>query len=212
MSKRLFDATVSALLLIVSLPLWPLIAAAIRLTSRGPVLYRATRVGKNGEEFPLLKFRSMRATAVGNGPRVTAALDPRITMVGRWLRRWKLDELPQLINVLRGEMSVVGPRPEDPHYVAHYTDEQRLVLSVRPGLTSPAVLLYPREEVLLTPSCEVDSLYVTEILPAKLALDLHYVRSHSLWGDVSILARTLIAVLNSGRNPPTPARPSKPIV
>ena len=189
--KRLFDIVVGGLLLVASAPLWPLVAIAIKASSRGPVLYRGLRIGLHGRPFEIFKFRSMRA---GDGAGITAAADPRITRVGRFLRRFKVDEVPQLVNIVRGDMSLVGPRPEDPRYVERYTDEQREVLTMRPGLTSPAALAYRDEERLLEDPAAVESTYVEQLMPAKLALDLEYVRSWSMWLDASVIARTLIAV------------------
>jgi lipopolysaccharide/colanic/teichoic acid biosynthesis glycosyltransferase len=170
-----------------------LIALLIRLTSPGPILYRAWRVGRGGREFTLYKFRSMVVGAEKNGPGITAADDPRITPVGRILRRTKLDELPQLWNVLRGDMSLVGPRPEDPRYVAFYLPEQRRVLSVRPGITSLASIEYRHEEdSLRCAGCE--ERYIQEVMPAKLAMDLRYVEQATLPGDIVIILRTLRAL------------------
>src|SRR5579859_5004664 len=149
MSKRLLDIILSSVLLLITLPLWLVIAVAIRCSSSGPILYGGKRVGRGGRTFKMYKFRSMRSGADRQGPGITAADDPRITRVGRWLRATKIDELPQLINVLRGEMSLVGPRPEAPEWVALYDDQQRAVLSVRPGITGPTQLDYVDEAQLL---------------------------------------------------------------
>jgi len=198
--KRAFDVFVAAVGLVVTAPLWPVIALALKLTSGGPALYAAERVGRHGVPFRMLKFHTMVARshaaappsrAGDPGPRVTAADDPRITPLGRFLRARRLDELPQLLNVLAGHMSVVGPRPEDPRYVATYTAEQRRVLSVRPGLVSPAVLAYRDEEQLLAAVDDVEAEYLSTVLPAKLALDLAYVDSRSLAGDLRIMWTTV---------------------
>ena len=191
-AKRAIDLAVSAVLLVLTSPLWVVVAAAIRLTSSGPVLHRAARIGKDGVPFTILKFRTMR---VAEGPAITSAGDTRITPVGRLLRRLKIDELPQLINVIRGDMSLVGPRPEDPRYVASYTEEQRRVLSLRPGLTSPAALAYRDEERLLGAVADAQTEYVERIMPAKLAMDLEYVARRSLALDVSVLVRTAVGVV-----------------
>ena len=178
--------------------MWIVAAVAIKLTSPGPVLHRATRVGKDGDHFMILKFRTMRPDT--NGPAITAAGDPRITTVGAVLRRTKLDELPQLVNVLNGDMSLVGPRPEDPRYVALYTGEQRRVLALRPGMTSPAAVVYRNEERLINAAGgDVESIYLERIMPAKLELDLEYVEHRSLWLDVRVLARTAGSVFTSLR-------------
>jgi len=193
MLKRAFDLLASALGLIILSPLLALIALLIRLASPGPILYRARRVGRGGREFTLHKFRSMVLGAEKNGPGITAADDPRITPVGRILRRTKLDELPQLWNVLRGDMSLVGPRPEDPRYVAFYTPAQSRVLDVRPGITSLASIEYRHEEEgLRCDGCE--ERYIQEVMPAKLAIDLRYVEQATLPGDIVIILRTLLAL------------------
>ncbi len=187
--KRTFDLTVAALALACLAPVLLVCALAIKLGSRGPVFYRAPRVGLNGRLFRIWKLRTMVAEAGREGPPVTATDDPRITRVGRLLRRTKLDEIPQFLNVLKGEMSLVGPRPEDPVYVAGYTPEQRRVLSVRPGMTSTASIAFSDEERLLA-SGRRDAAYATTILPIKLDLDLAYLQRRSFLYDLTILART----------------------
>jgi len=201
MFKRAFDVLVSAVALIVLSPLLILLAGAVRLTSQGTALYRARRVGRNGQSFELFKFRSMVADADKHGPGITTRADARITPLGRVLRRSKLDELPQLLNVLRGEMSFVGPRPEDPRYVALYTPEQRRILSVRPGITSLASLEYRHEEELLVGD-QWEQQYIHTIMPAKLAIDLRYTDHASLLQDLSIITRTVLSLV-FGRTPPS---------
>lgn len=193
MLKRSFDVIGSTAALLVLSPLLLGLALIVRLTSPGPALYRATRVGRSGELFTLYKFRSMVANADKQGPAVTGSGDPRITSVGRVLRRTKLDELPQFFNVLRGDMSLVGPRPEDPRYVAHYTPAQREVLTVRPGITSPASLYYRHEEALVMS----EEQYLAEVMLVKLALELDYMRHATLWSDMGILVRTVFKVMSS---------------
>ena len=193
MLKHPFDLLASALGLIILSPLFILIAVAIRLTSPGPILHRATRTGQGGREFTLYKFRSMIVGADRHGPGITAAGDPRITPVGGVLRRTKLDELPQLWNVLRGDMSLVGPRPEDPRYVTLYTPEQRRVLDVRPGITSLASLEYRNEEAVLH-GPDWEQRYIHEVMPAKLAIDLRYAQRATLASDILIILRTLLAL------------------
>jgi lipopolysaccharide/colanic/teichoic acid biosynthesis glycosyltransferase len=173
------------------------VAIAVRLGSAGPVLYTQERVGKDGKSFDLYKFRSMRSGADRDGALVTGGGDPRVTRVGRLLRATKLDELPQLWNVLRGDMSLVGPRPEVPRYVAHYTPDQRRVLAVRPGITDPATLAFRDEEVLLAgvPPAEREAHYVREVMPAKLALNLEYLERCGFWSDLGVIARTVGAVV-----------------
>ena len=192
MLKRGFDILASGAGLIVLSPLLLGIAVAVRVSSPGPALYRARRVGRFGKEFTLYKFRSMVVGADRRGPGITAAGDSRITGVGRFLRRTKLDELPQLINVLRGEMSLVGPRPEDPRYVALYTPEQRRILEQRPGITSMASLTYRDEERMLSGE-DWERVYVEQVLPAKLAIDLEYAKRATLWQDIMLILRTVLA-------------------
>jgi lipopolysaccharide/colanic/teichoic acid biosynthesis glycosyltransferase len=193
MTKRLFDILVSLLLLLLFSPFLLVLCLVVKLSSPGPVFFRQQRVGKDGVHFQLLKFRSMYINK--SGPAVTAGNDRRITPVGRWLRKLKLDELPQLFNVLRGEMSLVGPRPEVQKYVDHYTEEQRQVLSVRPGITGVSQIEYRDEEKLLAGRDDVEMFYISTVLPAKLSLDLQYVRQHSFWGDLVLLLRTALAIV-----------------
>lgn len=191
--RRLLDITVSATGLIVLSPLFLLIGLWIKTDSPGPMFYLATRVGKNGELFRLFKFRSMAVGADRQGPGITGAGDTRVTHAGRFLRRTKLDELPQLINVLRGEMSLVGPRPEDPRYVAFYTPEQRRVLTVRPGITSAASLAYRHEEDMLA-GADWETVYRTNVLPDKLATDIAYLARRTLASDLKLIIRTVAAL------------------
>jgi lipopolysaccharide/colanic/teichoic acid biosynthesis glycosyltransferase len=192
MLKRGFDVAASGVGLIVLSPVFAMIAMAIRLNSEGPVWYKARRIGLNGKEFRLYKFRSMVVGADQNGPGITTAQDDRITSVGRFLRRTKLDELPQLINVLRGEMSLVGPRPEDPRYVALYTPAQREILQYRPGITSMASVKYRNEEQLLSGD-DWERTYIDRVMPAKLAIDLEYARRANLFTDIWLILRTVIS-------------------
>lgn len=191
--RRLLDIAVSVTGLIVLSPLFLLIGLWIKADSPGPVFYRATRAGKDGEPFRLYKFRSMTSGADRQGPGITAAGDSRVTRAGRFLRRTKLDELPQLINVLRGEMSLVGPRPEDPRYVALYTPKQRRVLAVRPGITSAASLVYRHEEALLA-GADWETVYRTRVLPDKLAIDIAYLARRTLVSDLKLIFSTIAAV------------------
>lgn len=192
-AQRLLDIVAASAALVVLAPLLALIALLVRAASPGPALHRAERAGRGGRPFRLLKFRSMVAGAARQGPGITRTGDPRITPLGRVLRRAKLDELPQLFNVLRGEMSLVGPRPEDPRYVALYTPEQRRVLAVRPGLTSPATIRFRAEEALLAGD-DWEAQYVSAVMPQKLALDLDYLARRTFWSDLRLLLRT-VAVL-----------------
>jgi lipopolysaccharide/colanic/teichoic acid biosynthesis glycosyltransferase len=190
--KRLFDIASSLLALGLLSPLLLVMAATVAITSPGGAFFRQVRVGRNGRPFELLKFRSMRPGSEARGQITVGERDPRITGIGHFLRRTKMDELPQLINILKGDMSVVGPRPEVPKYVALYTPEQRAVLSVRPGLSSLASIAYINENEVLGRSADPERTYVEEVMPAKLALDLKYVREQSLWLDLSIIARTAL--------------------
>lgn len=193
--KRVFDLTASALGLVILAPLLLTVAAWIRLESRGPVFYRGQRVGRGGRPFRIFKFRTMVVNAEAIGGSSTADDDPRITRVGRWLRKRKLDELSQLINVLRGEMSLVGPRPEVPQYVALMTPEQRSqILSVRPGMTDWASLWDIDEGALLAGSEDPERVYLERIRPQKIQLQLEYVRRRSMLVDLSIIVRTLAAI------------------
>jgi lipopolysaccharide/colanic/teichoic acid biosynthesis glycosyltransferase len=193
MMKRLFDFLSALLGLIILSPLFFITGTVVKLTSAGPVFHRGKRVGLNGKLFTLYKFRTMIANAATMGPGITAQNDPRMTGVGRFLRITKIDELPQLINVLKGDMSLVGPRPEDPRYVAQYTPEQREVLKVRPGITSAASLSYRNEEkILYGPDWE--KRYCTEVLPAKLAIDLAYLSKQTLLSDMFLILRTILSM------------------
>mgnify|MGYP000505616947 CR=1 FL=1 len=187
--KRAIDVIFSAGGLLVLSPLLLILAAAVAFTSPGGVFYRANRVGRGGAPFKLYKFRSMVANADQAGPAVTVAGDRRVTPVGKLLRKTKMDELPQLFNVLKGDMSLVGPRPEDPRYVALYTPEQRAVLNARPGITSLASVTYRDEESLLS-GADWETLYIGTIMPAKIAIDLEYVARATPIEDVKIILRT----------------------
>ncbi|MGH8238829.1 MAG: sugar transferase [Steroidobacteraceae bacterium] len=192
MTKRLLDLFVAAVALLLLWPLLIAIALAVRLDSPGPALFKQVRVARGGRRFNILKFRTMRATPQPSGPLLTAAGDSRITAVGAVLRRTKLDELPQLINVLKGDMSLVGPRPEVPKYVALYpADIREIVLSVRPGITDEAAIEFSDESALLASAADPERAYVQDILPRKLQHYVQYVRHHTLVGDLRIIARTL---------------------
>ena len=195
-AKRWLDVLLSAIGLVLWAPLFVLIAIAVRLDSSGPAIFRQWRTGKNGREFVLFKFRSMRAASEG-ADGITVAGEPRITPVGRLLRSGKLDELPQLWNVLRGEMSLVGPRPELPRYVALYSSDQREVLRVRPGITDPASITYVDEERLLGADANPERAYIERILPDKLAISRDYIREITFLGDLRIVASTLNAIVSS---------------
>lgn len=193
-ARRLLDLAAAGGGLLVLAPLLVVVGLLVRLTSPGPAFHRAQRVGRDGRLFTLYKFRSMREGAASAGPGITRAGDERITGVGAWLRRTKLDELPQLINVWKGDMSLVGPRPEDPRYVEGYTPEQRRVLAVRPGITSAASVLYRHEEQMLEGE-EWEKTYREKVLPDKLRIELEYLEHRTLASDLGILLKTFVAVL-----------------
>jgi lipopolysaccharide/colanic/teichoic acid biosynthesis glycosyltransferase len=197
-AKRAFDVAVSGAALVALSPVLGGLALGVKLSSPGPVLYKATRVGQGGKLIKVYKFRSMVVDADKRGPGVTTSGDSRVTPIGRILRKYKLDELPQLLNVLQGDMSLVGPRPEDPRYVAMYTPEQRRVLQVAPGITSPASLYYRDEETLLNGQ-DWETQYIQQIMPAKLAIDLDYVTKANLGQDLSIIWRTFQAMWQPGQ-------------
>jgi len=192
-TRRAFDLLVALLGLALVSPLFLIVAGLIKLCDPGPILYRAQRVGKDGKSFRVYKFRTMVADADRLGPGITVAGDHRITPIGRWLRRTKLDEVPQLLNVVSGEMSLVGPRPEDPRYVQHYTALQRQVLRMKPGITSPASVSYRHEEHLLQGE-DWERTYLEQVLPAKLAIELEYMQRRTLWSDLTVLVRTALAL------------------
>lgn len=199
-AKRLFDLLFAAWALALLAPLLLLIALWVRLDSPGPVLFRQRRVGRWGREFQILKFRTMHTDAEKRGLQITVGVDPRITRSGHFLRRYKLDELPQFINVLRGDMSVVGPRPEVPRYVALYpADVRERVLSLRPGITDRASVEYRDENAILGASADPEKAYVEQVLPAKLALCDDYVRHRSFIGDLVLIARTAWVAVVPGR-------------
>jgi lipopolysaccharide/colanic/teichoic acid biosynthesis glycosyltransferase len=196
MSKRLFDLLAAACGLVVLAPLFLLIALWIKRDSPGPVFYRQQRVGRNGVLFNILKFRTM-TNQPGQQSQLTVGRDPRVTRAGRFLRRYKLDELPQLVNVLQGTMSLVGPRPEVPRYVACYPPEVRAaVLSIAPGLTDWAAIQYKDESTILGRAPDPERAYIETILPIKLEFYLRYVRERTFFLDLVILWRTVTAIVH----------------
>jgi lipopolysaccharide/colanic/teichoic acid biosynthesis glycosyltransferase len=204
LAKRLFDIAFAALALLLLSPLLLLLAATIKLDSPGPVFFRQERVGRHGVPFRIHKFRSMRHGAAGLA--LTVGADARITRAGRWLRRTRLDELPQLIDVLTGEMSLVGPRPEVPRYVAHYPAALRdRALAVRPGITDPSSLDFIDEATLLAAAADPEREYIERILPAKLQRAADYAEQASLATDLAVLWRTARVLLGHAR-----AHPAKP--
>jgi lipopolysaccharide/colanic/teichoic acid biosynthesis glycosyltransferase len=197
-AKRVFDVLFSLLALGLLSPLLLLVALGVKLDSRGPVFFRQVRVGRHGREFRIFKFRTMREDAESSGPPITVGGDPRITGFGAFLRKYKIDEFPQFLNVLAGDMSVVGPRPEVPRYVAHYPADMRTtVLSVRPGVTDLASIEYRDENDLLAGAADPEAVYVKEVMTAKLAHYVRYVRERSFLGDICIVMRSFAAIFSS---------------
>lgn len=193
-AKRVVDVAVAALGLLLTWPLLAVVGLAVRLDSPGPALFRQVRIGLHGEPFRIHKFRSMRLDTAG--PLLSAAGDPRVTRVGLFLRRHKLDELPQLIDVLAGRMSLVGPRPELPEYVEQWpTASRAIILSVRPGITDPASIALRHEADELSAADDPESFYVDTLLPRKVEMYVDYVRRRSLRGDVLVIGRTLAAIV-----------------
>lgn len=197
-AKRVFDIATSAAALVVLAPLMVAIAALIKVDSPGPVFFRQRRLGRGARPFVMLKFRTMIADAEVMGPGITVNGDRRVTRMGGLLRRFDLDELPTLVNVLKGDMSIVGPRPEVPQYLAYYTEEQRRVFSVKPGLTDPATLVFRDESALLV-GADAEQAYVREVLPRKLALSLAYADRQSFLGDMGIILKTLFVIPFQGK-------------
>lgn len=193
--KRPFDILISLIILFFFLPFGIMISVAVALTTRGGVFYIQQRIGKNGRPFKMLKFRTMRKDADKAGKLTVGMKDPRITSVGRFLRKTKLDEFPQFLNVLSGSMSIVGPRPEVDEYVKLYNDEQRRILSVRPGITDFASLEYFRENELLGNAADPQKVYIEEIMPAKIKLNIKYIENQGLSTDLKIMWRTFRKML-----------------
>ena len=194
------DLAVSALLLAALSPVLLLAALIIRIDSKGPALFRQVRVGKDGLAFTMFKFRTMRAETGAAPVTLGGRRDSRVTRVGAFLRDSKIDELPQLLNVLRGEMTLIGPRAETPNFVEHFTPRQREVLSVKPGLTGPGQIHYTTTQASeLERAADPNRHYIEKILPEKLEQDLEYIRTRSFSGDLAILGRTLLVVLTLGR-------------
>ncbi len=190
--RRTVDVTVALLALVLLSPVLLLLGVLVRLSSPGPAVFKQERVGRDGRPFTIWKFRTMVVTPTGFGPQVSGVTDPRITGLGRWLREHRLDELPQLVNLVRGDLTLIGPRPEIPEFVDHYTPEERLLLRVRPGVLGPGALLFAASQ-----AAELDAVpdphahYVQHQLHQKLALDLEYLRDRTVRRDLGLIARTL---------------------
>ncbi|RLD62462.1 MAG: sugar transferase [Bacteroidetes bacterium] len=197
MLKRLFDILISFVSLIFLIPVFVLFALLIALNSKGGVFYSQSRVGRNNNDFKLLKFRTMFSGSEKKGLLTVGESDSRITSTGKWLRKFKLDELPQLLNILKGEMSFVGPRPEVRKYVDMYNERQKLVLSVKPGLTDYASIEYANENETLAKYPNAEKAYIEIIMPAKLKLNMKYIEEKNLWVDLKIIFRTIGKVLVS---------------
>ncbi len=195
-TKRLFDLFFVIPGLVVLSPIFIVIGLLIKRDDNGPVLFKQIRVGLNEKPFKVLKFRTMVIDAEKQGAKVTTGGDSRITKTGQWLRKYKIDELPQLINVLKGEMSLVGPRPEVPEYVAFYSEEQKqTVLSVLPGITDLASIEFRNENELLTGSQDPVKDYREKVLPIKLTYYKQYVKERSLWMDFKLIIKTIVAIV-----------------
>ena len=194
MLKRAMDIKLSFLGLLALWPLLLILALLVKLSSSGTVFYRGLRVGRQGRTFKMLKFRTMAADAETQGLPLTVGGDSRITGLGRFLRKAKLDELPQLWNVLVGEMSLVGPRPEVQKYVEMYSEEQRKVLDLRPGITDPASIKYRNENDILAAAVDPEKTYIVSIMPDKVRLNLNYASRASVWSDRGIIFRTLFRI------------------
>jgi lipopolysaccharide/colanic/teichoic acid biosynthesis glycosyltransferase len=188
---RMFDFIWSLAGLVVLVPGFCVVAAIIKLDDGGPVFYRQRRVGRHGNPFWMLKFRTMTVRPDQDGPVLTVGRDPRITRAGAWLREWKIDELPQLINVLLGEMSLVGPRPEVPRYVELYSEEQARVLSLKPGITDAASIAYRRESEVLSLCDDPEAYYIQTIMPDKIRINLDYAAQATIWSNIKIILATL---------------------
>ena len=195
MFKRLFDIIFSALGIIILSPIFLLLWFTIKLESHGPALFMQTRVGKNNKDFKLIKFRSMYLNSESFGQLTVGMRDPRITNVGYTLRKYKLDELPQLLNVLKGDMSLVGPRPEVRKYVNMYTPQQMKVLEVNPGITDYASIQFINENQLLANAENPDEYYINNIMPKKLEMNLQYIKSNNPFKDISLILKTIFRIM-----------------
>lgn len=193
--KRLFDIVASACGLILLSPLFFIVSVWIKLDSTGPVFYRQVRVGRYNKDFKIFKFRTMRVGADKGSLVTIGGRDPRVTRIGYYLRKFKIDELPQLINVFIGDMSLVGPRPEVRHYVNYWTPEQLHVLDVRPGITDPASIKFRNENELMESAEDPESFYINVIMQEKLKLYLEYVHNASFWYDIELIFKTIYTVV-----------------
>ena len=193
--KRIFDVIASGLGLLVLSPLFLILAIWIKMDSKGPVFYRQVRVGRYNKDFKIFKFRSMRVGSDKGSLVTIGGHDPRITRSGYFIRKFKLDEFPQLINVFVGDMSLVGPRPEVRHYVDYWTPEQMHVLDVRPGITDPASIKFRNENELMEKAEDPEKYYIEVIMQEKIRLYLQYVNHHSFWGDIGLIFKTFWTII-----------------
>ncbi len=193
--KRLFDILLSGIGLLIISPLFLIVAIWIKLDSPGPIFYRQVRVGRYNKDFRIIKFRSMRIGSDKGSLVTIGGRDPRITRSGYFIRKFKIDELPQLINVLVGDMSLVGPRPEVRHYVNYWTEEQMHVLDVRPGITDPASIKFRNENELLAQAEDPEKYYIEVIMQEKIKLYLDYVKKNSLWYDIKLIFQTFWVII-----------------
>jgi lipopolysaccharide/colanic/teichoic acid biosynthesis glycosyltransferase len=192
--KRLFDALVATAGLFALAPLFGLVMVAVVICDGRPIFFGQTRIGKRGQQFTMWKFRTMVNGSDRRGNRLTVGADPRITRIGHWLRKYKIDELPQLWNVVRGEMSLVGPRPEVPEYVERYAPNERRVLELMPGITDPASICYFDEAAVLAASPEPERCYVEEVMPRKISINLEYGARRHVFSDLLIVLRTVARI------------------
>ncbi len=193
--KRLTDILISIIGIIILSPLFLLISLLIFITSEGPVFFMQERVGKNWESFRIIKFRTMVNGAHNSGPEISVQNDPRVTSLGRFLRKFKLDEIPQLINVLKGEMSIVGPRPEVMKYASYYNNDFSLILKIKPGISDYASIRYRDEASLIPLICDCEKFYITEIMPKKIDLYKQYLNEIGFLTDLKIIFATLKAIV-----------------
>ncbi|MFN3480145.1 MAG: sugar transferase [Thermodesulfovibrionales bacterium] len=199
MLKRAFDILSSFVGLVILFPVFIIIGILIKIDSKGPVFFLQERMGKDFRSFRILKFRTM-VHEDNSGPLVTTRGDKRITRIGRYLRRYKLDELPQLLNVLKGDMSLVGPRPEVKKYVDLFESDYRKILTIRPGITDPASIRYSNEEAILSQSPNLEEIYIKKILPDKIKLSIEYVKNHNIIMDIMIILKTIFGIRNLGKS------------
>ena len=192
--KRLFDIFFSALGIIICIPFFIIAAILVKLDSSGPILFTQERIGKDFKPFKIYKFRTMKKVGDQDGPKITIKGDNRITGIGRLLRKYKIDELPQLFNVLKGDMSFVGPRPEISEYVNLFKTAYEKLLSIRPGITDPASICYSNEEILLSGSDNWEENYRKIVLPGKIKLSLHYVDNHNIITDLRLIVKTILKI------------------